>query len=132
MAKVKTVDRDVCKMLREELNPILAKFGARYGLRAEAQNASFTSGQVTFKVSFATLTTGGDVLTKDAESFKQLAQFFGLKPTDLFKVFTHGKEEFKITGLKPRSDRFPVLGERVRDGKGFKFPADTVKLSLKS
>ena len=130
MAEVKKINKDICRMLREELNPILAKFGAKYGLKAEALNATYTSSQATFKLSFATLTPDGDVLDKDAESFRDSAELYGLQGSDLFRHFTSRGDDYKIVGLKSRSNRYPILCRKQRDGKLYKFQPDMVKLLL--
>ena len=47
---------------------------------------------------------------------------YGLKPEDLGARFLIGKEWYVTTGIKTANRKYPLLADRARDGKGFKFP----------
>jgi len=72
----------------------------------------------------------GEFESPAAIAFNANAAFYGLKPEDLGRVFSQHGTAYKITGLAPNASRYPILAERVHDGKGFKFTADGVKDSL--
>jgi len=127
---IKTINREACKILRDVMNEALQEVAEKMGVKIEVGNASFTSSNITFKVSVATTNDDGTVNSKEAEAFKTYAFRWGLSPDDLNKTFVSGGKTYKITGASPRASRFPILAERVPDGKGFKFPADTVKRLL--
>ena len=56
--------------------------------------------------------------------------FAGLKPEHLDATFACRGETYRIMGLAPSRRRYPVIAKRVRDGKAFKFGADTVVHAL--
>jgi hypothetical protein len=122
------IDRDTVKLLRGRLQARLEELEAEFQMEIKVGNASFTEHNVTFKVECAVIDKNGEVLNKEAESFKVSAVFYGLKPDDLGKSFYVMGHNYTIVGLK-KSSRFPVIGER-KDGKRFKFDAKTVKATL--
>jgi hypothetical protein len=133
---IQTINRDVIRMLRAELELALAAVGEKHGIKINVGNASFTSSNVTFKVEAAIIGEGGVVINKEAAAFKALAVSYGLLPDDLGKTFTtyaYGggskAPTYEIIGAAPRSFKFPILGKRA-DGKIFKFPPNTVIVGL--
>lgn len=68
--------------------------------------------------------------TPEAERFRSLAMRYGFESTDLGRTFVSRGTEYRITGLNPSAPKFPVQGERVRDGQPFKFPEAVVKTGL--
>jgi hypothetical protein len=122
---ITNIDRQFLQTVRPELETALADVAARYGVKISLGNCTFSSGAATFKLNIATKTESGDVMTPDAEMFKLSAYQFGLKPENLFAEFTYGGERYKLTGLKPRS-RFPIIAQRLSNGKSFKLPIESV------
>jgi hypothetical protein len=61
--------------------------------------------------------------------FDVCAPRFGLKPEDFGRTFSFRGSDYRVTGIAPRGASYPVLAERVRDGRGFKFPASAVRAS---
>lgn len=51
---------------------------------------------------------------------------YGLKPSDLGKIFRVGKNEYKTTGLNIRSHKDPISCVRTADGRYFRMPANCV------
>jgi len=112
------------------LQAALDTVAAELGYQIQVGNASFSGSQCTFKVECAVVGEDGMAQTREATDFKARAALYGLSPDDLGKVFTNGGERFRVTGLKPKSRKYPIVAVRVKDDKGYKFPADMVKLAL--
>lgn len=122
------IDRNTVKLLRDKLQKRLEEL--EVGLSIHVGNATFTEYNVTFKVECAVIGKNGEVLNKEAESFKTNALFYGLKPDDLGKIFYFGGKNYTIVGLKPKNyQTCTIIGERS-DGKRFKFDANIVKATL--
>lgn len=131
MAKLKVIDREACRYLRDAIDENLAEIAAELGVSVKAGSASFTGKNVTFKVEFAILDASGQAQTKESDAFKLYATSYGLKADDLGREFVDRNVRYKIIGLMPRSTRFPILCQRVGTDKQIKFPVETVRLRLK-
>jgi len=132
--KIKEIDKSACKLIRQELNKTLETLGKKLGLSISAGNASFSPENATFKLNVATLANDGTVKSKEAESFKNLATLYGLKPEMLNTTFkSYSGESFEIIGLAARSNKYPVLAKNILSGKTqyFKFPVDQIKAYVK-
>ena len=127
----KMINRTTVKMLRSEIQDALVSLGEKHGLEFNVGGASFSSNNVRFKVDANVIGDDGEAFSQEAEDFGSLASMYGFEPEDLGKEFSYGGETYKITGLKPRRRKYPVSAEGIRNGKGYKFPADMVKAALK-
>lgn len=125
-------DRDSVKLTRTRLEEALEGFGEKFGCEVKVGNASFDrdGGYCTFKLELAVVGEGGVVQTKEMSNFRQLAALYGLKPEDLGAEFTARGETYRIIGANPKSGKYPIIGERVKDGKGFKFSDSAVRAAL--
>jgi len=123
-AKTKREMKDAIQAAREAIN------AGQYGdetlgaYTVEAGRASYGDGYFEIKVRFA---KAGQ--SPEAEAFRQASEHFGLKAEDLGATFQSANKTFTITGLSPRSVKFPVLADN-EDGRGYKFKASTVCRAL--
>lgn len=101
------------------------------GMKATVGNATIGDGYVTFKVDVAEVGEGGIVQSKEAADFKLMAKLYGLSADDLGREFESHGRTFRITGLKARATKHPVLCECLTDGKEYVFTAPTVARLLK-
>lgn len=74
----------------------------------------------------------GAIYSPDKALFEVLAPQFGLEPSDYGRTFKTRDEMFRIVAINPNRPKYPVSAERVSDGRGFKFPVDTVVLYLRN
>ena len=126
------MDRTKVQRLRTALNAIdLSEIENRFGVKFKIGNASYDSraGNATFKLEVANI-VGGIVKTKEVSAFELNAKFYGLEPTDLGCKFSFNGELYKIVGLKPRSRKYPILGENIVTGKSYKFMPEMVKMTI--
>jgi hypothetical protein len=123
--------RQDVKALRIKLDTVLAEFAEKEGLgEVSAGHASFSGNNITFKLNISAKDEDGNVITKEAEDFRFCAYRYGLQPDDLGKTFKRAGETYEIVGCKPRAHKYPILAKSMRNGKVYKFPADTVKHGL--
>jgi hypothetical protein len=127
--KIKEMDRGTVRMLSEAMKEALKEVADEYGLALDYKGASYSSSNATFKFELATKGSKG-ANTREKEAFVKTAILFGLDAKDLGKEFTHEGWTYTISGLKPRSRRYPIVCTRG-DGKSFKFPASIVQNALK-
>ncbi len=129
---IKEFNRSNCRELMAEVEEALKPIAEKHGLTLDWKGRTFYRDQM--PVMFQFLVTkqdeDGNALDAKAQAFKRSAVRVGLEPDDLGKEFVSNGEKFRITGLNLRAKRYPVLAERVRDGKKYKFGADMVKFGL--
>ena len=125
-------DRDSVKLTRGRLEEALKGFGEELGCEVKVGNATFDrdGGYCTFKLELAVVGAGGVVQTKEMSSFRQLAVLWGLKPEDLGAEFSARGEKYRIVGANPKSGKYPIIADRVKDGKSFKFSDAVVRSAL--
>ena len=128
--KITQFGRPELRVLREELDALLGKFAAERGISLKTGGIKFDATAVTIKVEGSIVTADGVVQSKERSAFARYCAIFGFKPEHLGATFKSGPTMYRITGLNPGAPRFPVLAERVYDGKGFKFPEESVKRAL--
>lgn len=121
-------DKDACGVLRVGIAGALEDLGKKYGVDFKVGSMGFTDNSVTIRLEAAVL--NGSANSYDEVNFKENCHRYGLKPEDYGRVFGHLDGEFKITGIKTRNRKYPILAERLSDGKSFKFSPATVKLCL--
>ena len=68
----------------------------------------------------------------DRAEFTRYAASFGLKAADFGQIVTIDGKRFKIVGLKPKSRKYPVLGQVVGGDKVFKLALNSVRTQLES
>jgi len=124
--------RSTVKSTRDKIQAVLSTLSEELGCQIKVGNATFdrNGSNCTFKVECATISSDGIAETKEVSAFRDLAALYGLSADDLGKPFVDAGERFVISGLAQKSRRFPILAKREKDGKGFKFAADNVKLAL--
>lgn len=124
--------REKCKQLRAVLEAALIQVSKNVGLNVTVEGSmSYDPSAGTVKVKLLAVAPNekGEIESVEAKDFKSACCRYGLKPEDLGKTFRFRNETYTLTGAKPRSSRFPLLGKRS-DGKVFKFAADDVARQL--
>jgi len=116
--------------MRAELETAMKKIGAKHGITLTTGNATYSDDAFKMKISGTANATDGSFVSQAEVDFKKFRGRFGLPENALRKSVKVGNEHFVITGLKPRSFKYPVLGKSAADGKSYKLPIAAVKLSL--
>lgn len=129
MSSIQTLNRQIVREIRERMEQPLNDALSNMGLSVQVGSAHFSPSNVTFKVEIAILGRDGKPVDKKVEDFLHLADMYGLKPTDLGRVFHCMGKRYTVSGLAARSYKYPILAKDER-GKTYKFPASTVKRAL--
>lgn len=135
MSKTKPVTKFTpsnVRMILEECREALEPIAEKHSLVLDNKGRTYyrDSLPVLFQFLVKEEDEDGNALKAEAKDFLKVGRMFGFEPGDLGKEFQTRGETFRITGLKPRSRKYPVLAENVRTGKSYKFPADVVKAAL--
>jgi hypothetical protein len=121
------IDRHIVKLIAKDIEEALKDVAKKYDVEIRYKGGSFTENHATLKIGVTSINESGKPLTNEENDFKIYASFFGLSSSLFGKSFVSNNETYTIVGLKPRSQKYPVLCERS-DGKIFKFPAATISL----
>lgn len=122
----------LCQRLQAEMLKACEAVAARHGLVVEPRDITGVDLRwgfdATFRISIPL--PDGTALDPERLRFEALAEAFGLSPADYGRLFSTGREQFRITGIDPRRPKYPVSAKRIPDGQGFKFTAEQVALLL--
>jgi hypothetical protein len=122
--------RSTVRALQEKLEIALKELGEAEGVEFNLGNRTrFSATQCSIKLECSAVGGDGTVSSKVAEDFKIYCHRYNLVPENLGDTFTFQGKPYKITGCKPQSSKFPILGERS-DGKVFKFRPTDVKRGI--
>lgn len=84
-------------------------------------------GEVKLAIGIKNVTAAVDQAKRE---FTAYARLLGLEGGDFGKTFVSRNAVYRITGCSISRPTYPVDCVRIKDGKGFKFDAATVKLAL--
>jgi len=123
---ITSLDKNNLKTLRSAMESALEQVTKQYGVKFRVGSARFSPDAATFKVEVATVSTDGVVNTKKVAEFKHCCHQYGLKEEHLGVYITYNGMQYKISGLFLSSWRYPILADRISDGKTFKLPESAV------
>ena len=125
--KIKAFDALLLKKLGPEIEAALAGLGRRHGITIRVGGARFRESTADLKLELAVVGGDGKVARKETEEFEKYHALFGLEPGDLGRVITLDREEHRLVGLAPNRPKYPLVLERVRDGKTVLCTADVLE-----
>jgi hypothetical protein len=114
------------KMLEASIDEALKPVAEKYGIQIKRLGGSFSPSDFRVRLECAVKNEDGTFETSERADFKLFAPTIGLSSSDLDTEFEYNEVKYKIIGMKTRSHKYPIIGERVPDGKRFKFPASAV------
>jgi hypothetical protein len=123
-SKMRQVIRDLRPQIEAKLKEIKCDFAFTLGA------ARFSADVITFKLECGRKIKGGVVASKAGNDFKFYGHRYGMDESFMGATFISKKEKFKVTGLNPKSSKYPILCEKVSDGQTYKFPANLVRESV--
>jgi len=130
--KIKTFDRTNLRNLTTDISEALKTVATKYGISLTYKGARFSPSNATIKLEAAVIGASGVAESRERKDFTTYASMYNLNPAWLDKLFVHGGESFKITGLSTRKRKNPVLCVSQRNNKTYIFPADTVKVLMEA
>ena len=121
-------NRPNIKTLREEIDNALKSIAEKHGISLMLGNVRFSDRSFTGKLEARITDTHGEPTM--AVDFRTLADTYGLKPENLYRMVTIQGKTYKIVGLKPRNRKYPIIVEEITNGKRYKFSAFVIRESL--
>lgn len=118
--KFKTLKRNECKILRPEIEAALKEPMAKRGCTVETGNATYNGNEVTFKV-----TVRLEGFDPDKQALADYGYRYGISEADYGKEIRWAGDTFTLSGISPRSHKYPILADR--GGETFKLPAEAVE-----
>jgi hypothetical protein len=115
--KIKAFDALLLKKLRPEIEAALGELGRRHGITIHAGSARFSEHTADLKLELAVIGGDGRQARREAEEFEKYHAMFRLEATDLGRTIVLDSEEHRLVGLAPNRPKYPIVMERVRDGK---------------
>jgi hypothetical protein len=123
----------VNKLMAKAIRPVLQECLEKHldlsnldGCVVEVKSAKYDNATVTFQVA---ITPGGSAAMeqKTRDEFLVFAHLFDLKPDDLGKEFTSGRETYTVVGLDMKRRKFPIRCRRA-DGEIRLFTREVARL----
>jgi hypothetical protein len=122
---IKEFDPSNLRNLRDDLQSALLSVASKHGIKISVGSAKYQPEQATFKIELVTVGVGG-VDNKAKAEFDRYCSSFGLRPEHFGGVIKFGRDSYKISGLKPRAPKRPILATSVTDGKTYILPESAV------
>jgi len=99
-----------------------------YGVVLQRKHCTYQYNEVpiAFKLIIPERADDGSAVAPEETEFRKYASRFGLDPNFYGEMFKTYSGVYRVSGIKPKSRKYPVLGERVTDGRVFKFQAQVV------
>ena len=118
-----------CKLLIDKIVESTKSLEKEFGVKIKSKSARYTADSLNVKFEILKVDGSGSII-KNEDTFKLYAKMYGLEPEDLGKTFQYKNEMYKITGINPRSKKYPIEVINVINKKGYKFPVPYVKVAL--
>lgn len=127
--KIETFDRPTLKLIRKEIDEALALVTKKYGVAFQGGNIRYDTESFKMRITGTLPNKNGKAEPVEVKDFKSHCFIYGMTPKDLGRYFMTNGVTYKLVGLKPKSHKYPFVGERY-DGKRFKFTVDAVSRGL--
>ena len=125
--QVTEFDKKTALLFKSTIQARIADIAKDFGVSINVSNIKMPSR----KTMTMTLTAGlGEMHLEDTQSgrmFLAHCKSFGISKEMLGETVIVNEEVFKIVGLSPNAPKYPIMAERVRDGKSFKLTAREAK-----
>ena len=125
MGKIREFNKFSAVMIRTDITKELQAIGEKLGVFIELGSGTFTPTELGMRLNI-TLREGYDGKSGRQTQYERNAFMFGLPDKSFGKSFSYGGKYYKITGIRPKARKNPVLATDS-SGKEFIFPADIVK-----
>lgn len=134
MTQITQFTRGNCRVVAGQITAALATLEEQLGVKIADGAIKFGSGNMKLTLEVSVAAPDGEVKlenTPDGEAFRFNASFYGLSPSDLGRSFRYRGDLYTLKGAKPRASKYPLIAERMADGKSYKFTAEIVRGALK-
>ena len=127
--KIKSFDKKNCETIRAEVMAAVAAVMHKYDLSATYKGGRFSNERFSVNLDLDVLAVASSGEEMPA-SFPKDAARVGLPSDSYGKLFKLRGTLYKITGIKTRNRKYPVLAKNLLDGKQYKLPVSSVVAGL--
>ncbi|KKN65710.1 hypothetical protein LCGC14_0478490 [marine sediment metagenome] len=126
-------NRATVRNLMNECADALKVVADKYDLDLVRKSVTYQTNEcpIAFKMITRATDDDGNVISPNENEWKRNAILFGMKASDFGKEFISNNRKYTISGIKPRSTKYPILARRS-DGKVFKFSTVATRTYLES
>lgn len=119
--------RDEANSLRKKLEAILDEINEQDDFPVKLTLGPCKFGHsATFKLVCDPKTSSGEVVSAEAVAYQKHAKYHNMDPNWLNAEFEFRHTDYRLIGAVWSRYKFPILVERIRDGKRFKFATKTI------
>jgi hypothetical protein len=125
---LRKIDREAAKMLRIETENALHVIAQKYGLTVRVHGGRFGDADYIPKVEFKVIETEDGTRLEEAE-FTARAAMYGIDQKYGEAKEMRG-EMYRLVAISLTKRKFPVICQRMRDGKRYCFPVEAFKRTV--
>ena len=130
MTKIQKFDQDVCRLVAAQFEKALQAVAQDLGVSVRYRGGQFSDAVYTMKIEVGVMAGDGDPWTRERENLFRLGELIGIPKHKIGAVFTLSGVEYRLTGMRTRAGRFPLIAERTDDGRRFKFGIERVQEAM--
>jgi hypothetical protein len=126
------LNRETMAAARAALERALVAVAAETGVQFQVGNGRYASDGLTgsFKLELLVPGSAGGAASKGGVDFARHAASFGLAGVAVGAEFVLRGRKFQLTGLNPKSRKYPVEAVSPDDGRAYKLEAAAVRMAL--
>jgi hypothetical protein len=117
------------KILTDKLSKLIEPLEKEFDIKIKRKSGKYTDNSLTLGFEILKIDDSGSVV-KNADDFKLYAQMYGLEESDLERIFEYRGKNYKITGINPRSTKYPIQATDIFSKKKYKFPISIIGQAL--
>jgi predicted metal-dependent phosphotriesterase family hydrolase len=122
---LRRIDRETVEILRKKVEAALKEVAEMYGLAVVVRGGRYGENEYLPKIEFKVKETAAGKSVAEAE-FTARASILRIA-TQYGEVVTMRDETWRAVEINLRKSKFPVICERVRDGRRYCFPSAAFK-----
>lgn len=132
MRKITTFkNKSLLDLIEARINTAIKEVGEDLGIDIKTTgNGSYSDTNFTLKVECSLKSDDGVVVTTERSNFIKYGAMYGFKKEDIDKIFKYQGKNYKITGLKSRRQKNPIVCTQIENNMLYKFPTSIVKDNL--
>jgi len=115
---MKTLTKSGMQQIRKAVESALKDIGVELGVSLQLGRGSFRTNEGHFRLNV--LASGDGEKSVEAANWELHCTRYGLEVSDLGKTIEAHGMRFKITGIMPSRPKYPILAEKLSDGRKYK------------
>jgi len=130
---IKAFDKQNLQQLRADMDAAIQQVAQKHGITIRLKNISYLPERATSKLEFIATGEAASAANPQAAQeaiyaadFKRYCSSFGLKPEQHGATFKHGRDTYKLVGLKPRAPKNPILAKSFTNGRIYILPESAI------